>query len=116
MRIGEFIKAHRYGIIVFGITIAVSVFVGVLVGRIVKVAAPEEQEIVQDPSVSDSLLQDIDEQVKEINSKIPVKRPVGKRRAKKNDTIKLDAVIHIDNESVKSGEDSNRSIDQGTVL
>ena len=102
MRIGELIKAHRYGIIVFGITIAVSVFIGVLVGRIVKVSTPEKQEIVKDaifdsPSLTDSLLQDIDEQVKEINSKIPEKRPVGKRCAKMNDTIKLDAIIYLVN-------------------
>jgi len=104
MRIG-FLKAHRYALVVYSIATAVSVFIGVLVARTINVAVPEMPEIVHDTvfvqqPVTDSILQDIDVQVKEINSKITVKKNVKRKPSKRNDTIKVDAVIHIDNKDV----------------
>lgn len=101
MRFSEYIKTHRYSIITLAITSAVSVFMGGLGVRMVKLAAPKNSVIVHDtvyvkPSMADSLLQDISEQVAEINSKIPERKPIGKKRVIKKDTIKVDATIHID--------------------
>lgn len=104
MRIG-FLKAHGYGLAVYSIATVVSVFIAVLVARTVNVAVPEMSEIVHDTvfiqqPVTDSILQDIDVQVKEINSKITVKKTMKRKPSKRNDTIKVDAVIHIDNKDV----------------
>lgn len=95
----DFIKVHRYGLFISAITFAVSSFIGVLGGRMIHVD-DSEHSVVHDtlyvqPSKADSLLQDIATQVKEINSKIPVKKP-GRKRLIKKDTIKVDATIHMD--------------------
>lgn len=95
----EYIKAHRYGLIISAITFAVSAFIGVLGGKLICVEDPEP-DIIHDtlyvqPSKADSLLQDIATQVRDINSKIPVKKP-GRKKLIKKDTIKVDATIHLD--------------------
>lgn len=107
-KIWEYVKAYGFGWIVLGITIAVSVFMGVLVGKMVKVNVTKELEVTHDtifisPSV-DSLLQDISTQVKEINSKIPAKKRTGRKPIKKNDTIKVEATIHFDENEVSIGD------------
>lgn len=98
MRMGEYIKVHKMGILILSVTILVSAFVGNLLAEMIKNANSEKQEVVHDtlylqPSHADSLMKDISVQVKEINSKIPSK---SKRRTKKNDIIKIDARIHLD--------------------
>ena len=95
----EYIKAHRYGIIISVITVAVSAFIGVLGGKLISVEE-SKPDVVHDtlyvqPSKADSLLQDIATQVKDINSKIPVKK-FGRKRLVKRDTIRVDATIHLD--------------------
>lgn len=77
-KIWEFMEVHCFSLIVLGVTVAVAVFIGVLVGRMVEVNPAKEREVTHDtvfvsPSVADSLLQDISIQVKEINSKNPLK-------------------------------------------
>ena len=109
MSISEYIKAHRSGLIILSITTAISMFLGGLGVRLMKLAEPKNNEIVHDtvyvkPSKADSLLLDISEQVTLINSKIPEKRPVGKKRIIRNDTIRVDATIHVD----KNGEMRNQ--------
>lgn len=100
-RLCDYIKAHSYGLLVFAITMVVTAFIGVLAARMIKITETESPEIKHDtiyvkPSVTDSILQSISTQVNEINSKLPVKKSGGKRRIVKNDTIKLDATIHLD--------------------
>lgn len=108
-KIWEFIKVRRFSLIVWGITIAVSVFIGELVVRMVDVATPEKNEVVHDtvflqPAKTDSLLQDISTQIKEFNSKIPAKRSMGWKPVKKNDTIKVEATIHLDKNEISVGD------------
>lgn len=108
-KIRGFMKVHCFSLIVLGVTVAVSVFIGVLVGRMVEVNPSKEREAPHDtmfvsPSVADSLLQDISIQVKEINSKIPAKRRTSRKAVKKNDTIKVEATIHLDKNEVSVGE------------
>ena len=108
-KIWEFIKVHCFSLIVIGVTVAVSVFIGALVGRMIEVNDSKEQEVKHDtvfvtPSMADSILQDISTHVKEINSKIPAKRRTGRKPVKKNDTIKVEATIHLDNNGVSVGE------------
>lgn len=43
-------------------------------------------------------------QVKEINSKIPAKKRTERKPVKKNDTIKVEATIHLDKKEVLMGE------------
>jgi hypothetical protein len=79
MRMGEYIKVHKMGIIFLSVTILVSAFVGNLLAEMIKNANSEKQVVVHDtlyllPSHADSLMKDISVQVKEINSKIPSKR------------------------------------------
>lgn len=99
----EYVKAHRYGLAISAITFAVSAFIGVLGGKLICME-DTEPEVVHDTlyvrsSKADSLLQDIATKVKDINSKIPVKKN-GRRRRIKKDTIKVDATIHLDNVNV----------------
>lgn len=108
-RICDYIKAHSYGLLVFAITITVASFIGVLVARMINIAETESAEITHDtihmkPSMTDSLLQDISMQVRDINSKIQVRKPSRKRKAKNNDTIKMDATIHLDQNGANVGE------------
>lgn len=106
---GEYIKVHKMGIIILSVTILVSAFVGTLAGIMIINANYERQEVVYDtlylqPSYADSLMKDISVQVKEINTKIPSKKSIGKRRTKKNDIIKIDAHIHLDKEDSVSSD------------
>ena len=108
-KIWEYVKAYGFGLIVLGITIAVSVFIGVLVGKMVKVNVSKEPEKTYDTifvshPVSDSLLQDISTQVKEINLKISAKKRTGRKPVKKNDTIKVEATIHLDKNEASVGD------------
>lgn len=77
-------------------------FVGPLLALITfnSINTPPNPVIVQDticvPNVlTDSLLEDISEQVHQINTKIPYRKP-GKRRVCKPDTLRIDASIHLD--------------------
>lgn len=108
-RLCDYLKAHSYGLLVFATTMAVAAFLGVFVARMISIAETESPEIKHDtiyvkPSVTDSLLQDISTQVREINSKIPVRKPSGKRKAKNNDTIKIEATIHLNQNGANVGE------------
>lgn len=95
----EYIKVHRHSLIILTITIAVSVFIGVLGAKIVPVNSPEQpvhDTIYVGRTVTDSLLEDISGQVHEINIKIPVRRTPVRRKAPQCDTLKVDATIHLD--------------------
>ena len=99
MKMIEYLKVYRHSLIILTITIAVSVFIGVLGAKMVPVKSPEQpvhDTIYVGRSVTDSLLEDISGQVREINSKIPVKRTPVRRKAPQCDTLKVDATIHID--------------------
>lgn len=108
-RFCDYIKAHSYGLLVFAITMAVTAFIGMLIARMINIAETKSPEIKHDtiyvkPSVTDSILQDISTQVREINSKIPARKPSGKRKAKNNDTIKVEATIHLNQNGANVGE------------
>lgn len=108
-RFCDYIKAHSYGLLVFAITMAIVAFIGVLVARMINIAETESSEITHDtiyvkPSMTDSLLQDISTQVRDINSKIQVRKPSRRRNAKNNDTIKVDATIHLDQKGANVSE------------
>lgn len=57
---------------------------------------PQTDTIFVGNGVTDSLLLEIAKQVKEINRKIPEKKP-WKRHKPQKDTIRVDASLHIDN-------------------
>ncbi len=95
----NFLETHKYGIIIFAITVTISMFIGELGFRLIKDKL--NQEIKHDtlyirPSKSDSLLEKIASDVKEINAKIPKKKPVRRRCIPRKDTIRLDATIRLD--------------------
>lgn len=95
----EYIKTRWYGLAMFAVTIAGAVFIGELGIGLVEMVPKQEVKhdtIYIPASKADSLLEEIVTEVKAINSKIPAKKTVGRRRASKKDTIRLDATIHLD--------------------
>ena len=56
---------------------------------------PKKDTVCVGNGVTDSLLKDISIQVREINRKIPEKKPLRRCKPKK-DTLRIDASIHID--------------------
>ena len=103
MKNKEYIKVHGFSLLILAITIAVSSFIGSYVGRTIpipKEEAPLHDTIYLRPSLTDSLLLDISDQLRDINSKIIVKKPLRKTPLKR-DSIKIDATIHLDYDKEK---------------
>lgn len=95
----EYVKTRWYGLVILAVTIAGAVFIGEIGCGLVDMAPNQEVKhdtIYLRPSKADSLLEEIAAEVKDINSKIPVKKTGRRRRASKKDTIRVDATIHLD--------------------
>lgn len=93
------IKTNWLTIVIIFITVASGSFVGFLASRLypTQPAGVETDTVFIGPSTTDSLLEEISEQVHEINIKIPSRRHVSSRYRMKKDTIRIDASLHIDN-------------------
>mgnify|MGYP003443001300 FL=1 len=101
----ENIKAHTAQIAVFAITIIGAIIIGGLAVKFIPTYEDKTEKIdtvkipvVRNNRTTDSLLQDIDNQVHAINNKLS--KPKAKVRylgkhSRRNDTIKIDASVRL---------------------
>lgn len=97
MKIKEWLMVYKWPILIWSVIFMGASFLGCLGARFISI---DHQEPIQKDTVyvekGDSLLRDISFQVREINRKIPIKKPVRRHRPCK-DTLRIDASLHIDN-------------------
>ncbi len=97
MNLKEKLKANKWYMLIWGLLIAGTSFLGFLGARIVPVNNHGQSEIdtiYVGNGITDSLLKNISIQVNEINKKISTRKSNRKWKPKK-DTIRIDASIHV---------------------
>lgn len=95
----DYLKIMKKRIFILSITIIVSIFIGIVAGRVIPVSTAEKEKIVIDTvyvesTKTDSLLQNILNEIYKINRKKKLS-PV-RNQSKCKDTIRVDAIIHLE--------------------